>query len=332
MGAYKPWGLLSWVIGKLPSVKWNLLGAISPEDRSLAAWQVLSARRCLRDAYLAVIEDPPSRFSSQVSAKIGERKQQLDAAGGQAQRDCHGHSLFAKHAEIVGIVDSFLDAAGPNVVIDISSMPKRYFFPLVRRLLTASKVKNLLATYTRPLCYTQENLAENLQPLQYLPLFGGAYPDEGPTIVVVGVGYQILGLPEQLEHYGHGAVTKLLFPFPPGPPSFQRNWEFVRILQKNIVIRQYDIVPISAHDAPDAFDHIVSFSNRGKQRVAFAPYGPKPTSLAMCIYATLTDSPVLYTQPRSYHPDYSSGVACLEGMPETYAYCLRLDGKVLYGL
>lgn len=328
---YRPWGLLTWVLGKAPSARWSLLGGLSPEDRSLTAWRTLSSAGCLQHNYMAVVEDPPSRFTAQTTAKLSDRIAEFTSEGGDPAKECHGHELFAKHAEIVDIVEGFIGAAGPNVILDITSLPKRYFFPMANRLLLSRRIDNLLATYTRPTSYTPENLAENFEPLQYLPLFAGIYPERSPKVVVVGVGYQIMGLPEQLEHYGSGAAVKLLFPFPPGPPSFQRNWEFVRVLNKSINVIPANVVPIAAWDAADAFDHILSFTEHGRHAAAFAPYGPKPISLAMCVYATLTDSPVHYTQPKAYNDRYSSGVATVRGVPETYAYCLRLEGKNLYG-
>lgn len=278
---YRPWGLLTWVLDKCPPARWSLLGSLSPEARSLTVWQTLSSSNRLGLNYLAIVEDPPSRFTTQTTARLVDRLAEFASGGGDRARECHRHALFAKHAEIVDTVDRFIQGAGPNVILDITSLPKRYFFPMAKRLLKFSRIENLLATYTRPTSYTPENLAENFEPLQYLPLFAGTYPERSPKVIVVGIGYQIMGLPEQLEHYGHEASVKLLFPFPPGPPSFQRNWEFVRVLQKSITVKPDSISLVTAYDASDAFDHILSFTEHGDLDAAFAPYGPKPISLAM---------------------------------------------------
>jgi hypothetical protein len=53
-------------------------------------------------------------------------------------------------------------------------------------------------------------------------------------------------------------------------------------------------------------------------------------SIAMCLYANLTDSPVYYSQPKVYHPEYSIGVQVRDGEAEIYAYCIRLSGRDLY--
>lgn len=66
------------------------------------------------------------------------------------------------------------------------------------------------------------------------------------------------------------------------------------------------------------------------KKALLAPYGPKPMSVGMAIYATMTESPVYYTQPKIYHPDYSAGISILNGRPEIYTYCLKLGGRNLF--
>ena len=83
-------------------------------------------------------------------------------------------------------------------------------------------------------------------------------------------------------------------------------------------------------DTSDAFDILMNMTGDGERRALMAPYGPKPISLAMCIYAIKHKAPVYYTQPRAYHPEYSTGVSKVNSQPEIYAYCLRLEGKDLY--
>ena len=58
----------------------------------------------------------------------------------------------------------------------------------------------------------------------------------------------------------------------------------------------------------------------------------KPMSVAMCIFAALTDSQVFYTQPTVYHPDYSFDIASRDGHPEIYTYCIRLEGRDLFSV
>lgn len=82
----------------------------------------------------------------------------------------------------------------------------------------------------------------------------------------------------------------------------------------------------------DAFDQLMTLTNGGMERAELAPFGPKLMSVAICIFSVLTDSPVFYTQPTAYHPDYSLGVSKIAGKREIYAHCIRLGGKDLYRL
>lgn len=303
---------------------------MAPEDRSLATWRELHLLSQIGLTRLVIVDDPPSRFSDATKRKLMLRQSEFCAEGGDATHECERYPLFARHAEIVEFADSFADVAGPNVVIDISSMPKRYFFPIVRRMVTNRAIENLLVTYTRPGAYPSDNMAENFSPIQYLPLFSGAYPEKKPEVVIIGVGYSNMGLPEQIEHYGCDVTLKLVFPFPPGPPFLMRNWDMATALHKGVQAKRLEIIPINGHDMSDVFDHICAWTDSGRKPCAFAPYGPKPVSLAMCIYATITDAPVQYTQPRAYDPEYSAGISIVRGIPEIYAYCLRLYGRDAY--
>jgi hypothetical protein len=327
---YRPWGLLHWVLEKCPPHNWSMIGCLSPEERSLSVWTQLRSINRLQQTRLALIEDHESRFTAATKVKIESRKAEFALSGGNFDRDCRVYRLLARHSEIVSFVDEAVGDSAANVLIDISSLPKRFFFPAVRRLLLRTSIENLIVTYTRPVSYTSENLAENFEPLQNLPLFPERYPEQTPKLIVVGVGYSIMGLPAHLEHYGHDVQVKLIFPFPPGPPSFERNWQVTMALAKGVKPELLTIAPISGHDVTDVFDHIVTWTNNGRNPAAFAPYGPKPMSLAMCIFASLKDAPVQYTQPTAYNPEYSTGVSIVDDRPEIYAYCLRLKGKDLY--
>jgi hypothetical protein len=123
---------------------------------------------------------------------------------------------------------------------------------------------------------------------------------------------------------------KLLLPFPAAPPGVHKEWEFVRVLEPNLAKPKLDPIRVNAYDVSETFDRILSITDNGNKYAEFAPYGPKTMSLAMCIYASQTESAVYYTQPRSYNPQYSSGVKLVKGKPQVLAYCLRLNGRKLY--
>ena len=93
-----------------------------------------------------------------------------------------------------------------------------------------------------------------------------------------------------------------------------------------IEVDSNNILRIEAHDVSDIFDHIKEITASGQDGAIFAPFGPKTMSLAMCLFARLTQGVVYYSQPRLYHPNYSIGIRAVE------AYCLRLNGRDYYTL
>jgi hypothetical protein len=148
-------------------------------------------------------------------------------------------------------------------------------------------------------------------------------------VAVISIGFVPLGITELVDPERQDVKFKFLFPFPPGPPYFQRNWKFLAQLERTVTL-QSEPIRVEANNVSDTFDHILELTQRGSRAAVFAPYGPKPMSLAMCLYAIRSGSPVYYTQPQTYHPLYSTGVRIMNNYPLAYAYCLRLDGRDLY--
>jgi hypothetical protein len=331
IGNYRPWGMLPWVLTKVPPITWGFIGSLGTEERSLACWQSLQSLGVIARTRFAVIEDPPSpRYSAVTSQKIKERRAEYMARGGAAA-DIHTHDLFERYSGTIKWIESFLSVAGPNIIIDITSLPKRFFFPIMKIALKNGAIKNLIVTYTVPAAYPSEPLAENFEVWRSLPLFGGSLTSPS-DLIIVGVGYLAMGLPEELEQGGPDRLIKLMFPFPDNPISYNKTWGFVRKIEKNIPSDRIEIKQVCATDTSDAFDHLLSMTDNAMLTALFAPYGPKPMSLAMCIFSILTDSPVYYTQPKNYNPNYSIGMSYYQGAPETYAYCVRLNGLDFYSI
>lgn len=326
---YRPWEMLTWVLGRCPDVQWSLLGALGVEERSISAWVALRQSGRLHQTYLAEIRDPPSRYTQEGIANVLARRRSFEASGGDFTM-VHPHELFARTDEVVRAVQSFIASGGANIILDVSSLPKRFFFPMLKLLLQAATVENLLVTYTAPVGYSSEPLAENFEEWRSLPLFGELGYYAQPELLIVNVGYLAMGLPDQIDQGNPRLAIKLLFPFPNAPASFHRTWQFVRTIERNLRPGSIEVKHTHAMDVSDAFDHLLSLTERGQRRAILAPYGPKPISVAMCIYATLSKSPVYYTQPRVYNPYYSRGVNGRNGTPEIYAYCIRLAGRDHY--
>lgn len=333
MGEYRPWGMLDWVLPRcLIRGNWALLGCLSTGERSLSAWRVLKNHGCLGSVKLLRIENKPSRHDTATQQREGERLTEFEAEGGD-RRVIDRHHLLEPSSKIVDVIDTFLPIAGPNIVLDVSTLPKRFFFPLLKLLLNrTADVQNLVITYTSPGGYTSEKLAENFDQWDHLPLFSGAYTTAKPQMMVINVGFEGLGLQEQVDHGEAGLPIKLLFPFPAPPQAYRRSWDLVRRLQKHRSLDAFQTYRTDAKEVGDAFDRLVSLTDHGKQRAILAPFGPKPISVAMCIFATRTESQVFYTQPTVYHPNYSYGVAEVGGLPAVWAYCVRLNGREYYQL
>jgi hypothetical protein len=334
MKRFRPWGILNWLLDRYPgSAQWSFLGCLGTERRSISAWETLFQLRRLDTYRLLRITDLPSRHAQLFSLRLGERSAEIQSAGGDLTmvRDCE---LTAEHWRIVEAVNEFAAGAGTSVVLDITSLPKRYFFPIIRILiqLPPARLKNLIVTYTVPESYTKEHLAENFGDWAQLPLFNGQYAREKASLLVIGVGFEALGLQDRVETAESGRTIAFLLPFPAPIKAFQRSWELLRRLQEHQPPQSFAVYRVDVKDASDAFDRLVSITNRGVRRADLAPFGPKPMSLAMCLFAAAADLQVFYTQPTVYHPDYSIGVSKRDGVAETYAYAVRIDGRNLYTL
>jgi hypothetical protein len=195
----------------------------------------------------------------------------------------------------------------------------------------------ILITYTRPKKYdTSQPLAIDPDCFNAIPGFQGlSTGSEKPKKLIVGLGYEPLGLPQIIkEGKYHPEIIRLLFPFPATPAGYLRNWDFVRNLENEFSPYQYEPLRVNGYDVSEVFDCILSLTDNGQEYTRFAPYGTKPMSLAMCLYAIFNQekSDIYYTQPQSYNPNYSTGVKYVNDVPETYAYCIRLKNKDLYSL
>ncbi len=245
-----------------------------------------------------------------------------------ALRPICGGLLFSRAGEIIQLVEDVVTNSFGNIILDMTCLPKRFFFPACRLLLQSSEVRTLIVTYATPIRYSHDALAEDFQEWRALPLFSGS--TETPEILIVNVGHHAMGLPDQIEHGSPRMDVKLFFPFPNAPESYHLTRQFLRSVEQNLRNAGAQIKHVNGMDVSDAFEHICSLSEQGNKRVLFAPYGPKPTSLAMCIYATLNGSAVFYTQPRVYNPEYTHGIKSVNGENQVYAYCVKLEGRQFY--
>jgi hypothetical protein len=297
-----------------------VLGALSSEERCTAVPSI-AARHSPERVKLLKIADPPSRYSSRITEKTEQNYRALHSVLGEILDDPVEHFLF-DNDELIASALGFLDSCTSprSLWLDVTCLPKRFFFLLVKLALRDPRIRDLLVTYTQPAPgrYTDEHLAEDPGDAQPLPGFGlvGGDPDE----LIIAVGFESLGLPQLLGEY-RDKRRLVLVPFPPGQPYSRRIWQTIMNvghpgdanLKRVPALDVFDALGIMMEDtSPD-----ISLG----RPPALAPYGPKPISLAMCLYAVRFGSPVFYTQPRVYHPDYTIGVG------SSWAYSLKRDGK-----
>lgn len=332
---YRPWGPLDWVLGKLEKPKWALLGCLGTEDRCEAALKALPAASRAHERFLKIL-DPEAPPTEPFEPRYAEMQARLIASG-CAEEAFRSVPLLASFDTMRGAVDEFLESGATDVILDITSMPKRWFFPLTKMLLARDQVHSLIATYASAMKYSN-NLSSNPEPLSAIPGFASDDARLEHDTAIVGIGFEPLGLNEL---YLQQKVDKVryVFPFPPGPPGFHRNWKFVRQLEGPISEKGNDRRwHISMYDCSSVFDALVEVSGNGTSTCVLAPYGPKTVSLAMCLFSialqrsNLPPAPVFYAQPKRYDLNYSSGIKMIGDNPDVQAYCLKLNGNNLFSI
>jgi hypothetical protein len=325
---YRPWGLLDWSLGITSQRKWLFVGALGAEGRSLAAWQWLRELGHEQDRHLVEIEPiGPSRFHARTIDRLEKQRQAFNGLNGKPSEITQVPLLTELHR--IDAIAAKLEQQSPSIILDISCLPKRFFFPFLRSFYKCDTVRDLVLTYTLPgrydLCLT-----ENAGPWEHLPGFPGA--GQKSELLIVSVGFLVESLQQNLSSLEDHKAIQLLIPFPAAPSSVRRSWQALY----NIRAGPRDPLKFTTHrigaaDISGTFDLIKRLAASHAEPASFAPFGPKPMSAAMCLYATQNNSAVYYPQPRYYNPDYSVEVACVHGKRLVYAYWIKHDGTSLYG-
>lgn len=309
------------------------------EDRSIVALQL--SRRALEIAdqlMFSIADSRESRFFAR-STELTKANRRVLVEEGVSQDVFREHQLLEPFGAIQCAIDEFLGGCvAKNLIFDISSMPKKLFFFVVKRAIQRRcKFDNILAVYSEPDRYSSKPLAENPQQWSTLPGFDGPrhLPERGERRIAIAMGFEPLGLPDLvIQGEFAGVDTHLLFPFPTPPDRIRKNWEFARDLFPNPVV-SLQFRHVDGLNVPDIFDLLCDIGASGQTQMTLAPYGPKPISLAMALYASKYDSgpnatAVYYTQPTSYNPDYSTGVRKVDGEEAVHCYAIKRLGQYLY--
>lgn len=328
---FRPWGMLDWALQlSAPRKKWQVMGCLGPEERSTVVPLALHARGVAVKPTLLQIEEQNPQYRT-VAAKLLLQRQQ----------ECYKSGLnplvipLDLFASITTIEQECPEPTEPSVVLDITSFPKRFFFYLLKQYFRSPLVRDLLVTYVPPADYPSAPLTADHDPWDVLPTFRPSDPEKERIAnmrLIVNVGFMPDGLVAHLDNRAEERQIDLIVPFPAAIAAVQRVWQSVWALRSTPYKARFSEHRVAAHDVSEAFDLIIQLLPHATNLVSFAPFGPKPISAAMCLYATLTDCPVFYAQPKVYRPDYSQGVAMVGTAPKICAYWVKQDGRQLYRL
>ena len=327
---YRPWGPVDWALSLSNQKQWRFIGAIGTEERSLTSWEHMKGLGVVASEHFAEILDVDSdKYRERTRIALEARRVQFTQHGGnvaavermELMAELFLLNAFARRAE----------SAATSVVLDITSFPKRFFFPILRMLTGNPNVQNLLVTYTSPASYApdHEPLYEDIEPWRVLPGFGGNTNSGAQWVVSVGFLVESL----RLQVGGDpNAKMKLLVPFPAPLSALRRTWESVANLERDHSDGRFEKFRVSTLDMSAAFERIRQMAGNPEKPLAFAPFGPKPTSAAMCLYAMQRNSSVQYPQPTVYHPEYSRGIRDNSPAAAVSAYWVKHEGENLYAV
>jgi hypothetical protein len=326
----KPWGPADWLLPRINVDKWHVITSTSFEDRCLALVDWMSLKELsISSSLLIRIKNPPSDEWSKASSRVDENYQLLT-------NKLQGTPHSTVEAELLGNLGSFIPLNVLNVdnansvILDITTLPKRFFLFALKLLLSSDSVKNLVVTYARADRYPEASLCEDALPPTALPGFGRVNSVVELPRMIVGVGYMPLSVEDLLDKAKHSKLD-FIFPFPPASPAFRRSWGLLSMLMPADFPRNTEIHRIHGMDAFEVFEQVYAW---GRDRdLDLIPLGPKPHALGMGMaYLKLGGrAELLYSQPQVYRHDYSSGVAKdIKGSPIIYSYCLKHAGKQLF--
>ena len=295
----------------------EIIGCLSFEERSIAfplrSWTEIGAASNLS---LFELEDPTDGvpdYSKERSEKLERNRKELANTG--VIWNPVVSTVMAGEETLISNLRSATESQRATVILDITAFPKRYFCFLLRRLMAASNIQNLIVTYTAAGSegYTLGHLAEDVMSPDTLPGFAGSLKNDKSDLVV-GVGFEALGLRSlivSLEREVHRHL-RIILPFPAPIETVRRQWETLRQITENEprnLVRN-NVAVIASWDAELVYQKL-NFWKSADISTGFAPFGPKTHTLAMALFAIENDSSLWYTQPKVYHPDYTRGAGAI---------------------
>ena len=225
-GAFRPWGKPKWLLqmAALQDEQWLLIGTVSTQDRCLSMLRHSAHSFALGHAAFLEISEPQSKFLTQSEERRKtNRLLWLEQTKGHSS-ELLKYELLEPIRRLQKQVNQW--TSGPfkkSIILDVSCLPERFFFPILRWLLASEEVENLIVTCMSPERYTEEDLAYDPDDWAYIQTFGPSSEgiDKPVKRVVVGAGFLPFSLPEWLKKdYNESSIqVSMLFPFPAPPPK-----------------------------------------------------------------------------------------------------------------
>jgi len=331
---FRPWGELAWALGLSAPRRWHFFGCVATEDRSIDALLALHHMELIESFEMLRIIDTKPADSVAEEERIRHNLARCTAAGCSIQPTESALEAPLQNAAWKQRLDF---PEGTCLCLDISSLPKRFFFQVIKAALVSPKVRDFVILYSKPQSYPDGSLAGNPGDWTTITGFGCEDPDlqsAAASHVIVGAGFAVEGLQEHVGNRAGAINVDVLIPFPAEPwRSVRRSWESAHAIEealgadpeKGLSEVKPSYHQVGALDMSSAFDKLLNLTNNGTHPATLAPLGPKPLSVAMCLLASQNDRfPVYYAQPKTYALNYSTGCEV------TYAYWIKHQGVNLY--
>ncbi len=324
---YRPWGKIDWLLSLSDGKEWHFVGTLGTEERSLCSWKLMKDIGVLKgELFLQIRDEDSEKYRDQSQVALKTRYKEFQKYGGD--RTTVDVLELMSELFIIQKLAHKATGAGESIVLDVTSMPKRFFFPLLKALTLNNNIKNLLVTYSSAASYIDDALYEDIDSWKNLPGFGGC--DSSRENLIVCIGFLVESLKSYFSNMpDHGKII-MIIPFPAPLALLKRTWESVSNIEFDQDRRQFEKYRVDSLDMSTAFDYIVSLTSNAQNPTAFAPFGPKPISVAMCLHALQSDSSVYYPQPTVYHPEYSIGIKNNDPMSAVTGYWIKHEGTNLY--
>lgn len=213
-GEFRPWGRFDQLLNTQQGSKWSLIACCSHEYRCRAVFECINELDIFGPQLVFEIKDPLSVSTDEIERKTAENRAYVTSLGFEDQ-SISAHGLIDPFSGYERALREFLTKIGDqSLIIDITSLPKKIYFFLTKLLFGEfNQPRNVVFTYAEPNVYSDKPLAENPDPWEALPGFRISPRDEGNRKVVVGIGYEPLGLPDLVDS-GRFDETQMNFLFP----------------------------------------------------------------------------------------------------------------------